>query len=461
MKPELDHLRTQTSANSSLLADKLSLQTQLDEKHAELEESRRQLKRVERQEEKRARKEEAAEKNVDELKKELADARKAQLKAEKERDKITTENAKVAQAQNDEELAHLRAELARELKEREKLEKSQAKEAQGWEADKAVLDDKLSQFRNKLKTTKERLRETEAELMILRSRPTETTAATSKAAQSKKRKASESVDPDAAIGTPGDGAASKRQKRASSILGEKSNFSITPFLNRTSSVQPEGADEPIASIEDQSPSSRSSTRVLAPAGAGKSNLKAKPNKPARKRSAAAEPTLELVEEEEGSGDENSVPITMKVPLKDASPSSKPSKPTLKPRKSLVNFASFREGSLQPRSRLGSLEPVTTKKKRKLTGSAGGKTLMDDDEDEDTVGGASGGFGSLGGKSLFGGGGQRAFGSFGKTAGGLGGSLLRNSKGPLQTADGFAFSPLKKERRAMAAAARATSEVPAA
>ena len=413
--------------------------------------------RSQRQEAKLEKQVEAAERALDKLKVESNEVCEARLKAEKERDQAMASNARVAQTAKDEDLETLRANVAQERKEREKLEKNHIQEYQGWEAERAVLDDKLTQFRNKLRSTKEKLRATESELEVTRADAARQSAPTVRDANPRKRKVSDAVDLDAALGTPGNGDTNRRAKRASSLVGEKSTFSITPFLNRTASVQPEGADEPIASIEDRSPSTRPATNVLVASGAGKSNQKMRLDPSVRKRSVAAATTLEQVNEEEDSNDENRVPGPMVNGEKQGAHEAKPAKPALKPRKSLANFASFREGSLQPRSRLGSVEPVT-KKKRKLLGNAGGKTLMDNDEDESATGESVGAFG---GKTLFGGGMQRTFGAFGNTAGGFGGGPISKRKGPLKTADGFAFSPLKKERRAMAAASRAASEVPAA
>ena len=52
------------------------------------------------------------------------------------------------------------------------------------------------------------------------------------------------MDPDATtLGTPGDGPAAKRGKKAARGVGDKSTFSITPFLNKTTSVIQEEEDE--------------------------------------------------------------------------------------------------------------------------------------------------------------------------------------------------------------------------
>ena len=449
MKPELEHLRSQVASNSNLLSEKLSAQSELKDVRTELDDAKRYLLRMETQNEKRSRKSEEYSKQVAELKQELNDSRRLV-------------QAATAASVNTEEVESLRADLSHERKEYRKLEDAHAKDARTWEAEKAVLEDKLSQFRNKLRSTKERLKEAETELMTARADAAVSMKVVAENAQdrklkkSRKRNATQSFESDAAMGTPGDGEANKRSKRASSVVGEKSNFSITPFLSRRSSVQPEGAEEVLPSIEDCSPGIRppsiteAGKTILGPAGAGKFNSKNKP-----KRSAVSIATLEQVAEEAESNDENAAPtetLTHSIELEKLT-SSKPRKPTLKPRKSLANFASFRESSVQLELRMGSFPPMQ-KKKRKLLGNSGAKTLFDEEEEveRDTVGGTTGR--AVGSRV---GGGQRVFGTFPKAISSFGGSLVSKRKGPLQSAEGFAFSPLKKERREIAQANKAAGE----
>ena len=458
MRPELEDLRCQVLNSKNLRDENLSLQQEAKDMQVELEETRQQHRRLEKQDEKRSRKIESLEQGLEDYKQKLEEALEAVKSADKDHTQTSKEKVAAVERSKHEEVEAVKNELYAEQKERQRLERTHAKESQSWDADKAVLDDKLSQFRTKLRSTKDKLKETEAELENARAASTTVHAPTQRARTAKnprKRTASESVDPDAAIGTPGDGHANKRVKRASSIIGEKSNFSITPLLNKTVSVQAEGADVPVESVEDDSPSTRveNSAKIskvaLAPSSAGKSNPKIKP-----KRSVASATTLEDVAEEDESNDENTVPTTMKPKNKSEKPMKTVTKPTLKPRKSLTNFTTFRESSLQPGSRPGSIPPAQ-KKKRKLLGSAGAKTLFDDEEDGDATEGSK----TSSKATLSGLGGQRAFGTFKSGLGGIGGSLLSKRRGPLQSADGFAFSPLKKERRAMAAASRLTSEAP--
>lgn len=514
LKPELEHYRSQHTANEGLLGDKLGLQRKLAERDAEVADLREQVDTVKsevvREQKARVKAEKAGNRKGDE---EAAAKRKeceelaeelAAVKRENERlskvvksaEKGGAEIATLTQELEDAkaEIKEIKAQLAAERKDRAKIAKEQQKAITDVEAQKALLDEKLDQFRMKLRSTKESLKETQEELQRAR----EVAAAAPKPTATAKNPKKRVADPDAAIGTPGDaGPAAKRNKRASSVIGEKSTFSITPLLNRTRGVSlvPEGQapdqskaqkpkkqaersiadeteqpaeqprpfdpDEPVASIEPGSvlgspmtsretsavPPASDKPQPLAPASPSKSNLKAKPAagtaaQAARKKAAKAS-KLEMVTEEVDTDDENAQPTQPKQP---ATAAAKP-RLSLKPR-SLSTFQSFRDGSLQPRE--SSLAPQI-KKKRKLLGAAA-KTIFDEDEEEEAAPRVRAGSVALGG------GGQRAFGAFGASGFGKMGGLIGKKKGPLVLAkDGFMFSPLKKDRRAMAEAARAASE----
>ena len=505
MRPEVEHLRAQASSNESVLSEKLSLQRQLDTTKAQLEDTDKALGLA--NEESKTSQELTA--RVDTLEREIGKAHKELQNAQVKLDDSDEQNR--AHEEMTKELEEVKQQLKIEQKERKRAEKESEKQRTETQAQQAVLEDKLNQFRTKLKSTKDRLKETEAELAHARE---ETAAASSRLAKQpatrnpRKRPASQQ-DPDAAIGTPGDAHANKRNKRASSVaVGEKSTFSVTPFLNRTASmsVAPEEQrqrDRPIASIEvmqeeqendtaEPSPTARQLTNKkekrshLVPASSAKSNLKvnsahepagAKRPRNRAAKAAAVPTTLENVVEE----DENGGEITSNVPdpsedsekttagttapdhTKAAAP--KP-KPRLKPpKRSLSSFASFRDASLPPQRQpsLGpSLEQNQNRKKRKLPGGAA-RTIFDEEEGEDAEDdGSVAPRSRLGSVGAFGGAGagkQRAFGALSggfSSFGGLGGGLLSRKKGPLVVngADGFAFSPLKKERRAMRAASEA-------
>lgn len=487
LKPELEHYRGQAQANEALFAEKLTLQREVASTRAELDDATRETARLTKKLDKESEAEGALKVEIEEVRRELALVKQERVKAEKVAQKAGKEDNTATTA----EIEGLKQDLAAEKRERSKAEKAAQKSDLDHSASKEVLDDKLSQFRNKLRETKAELKETKEEL----SRAQEA-AVTRKAAPAAKNPRKRAADADAAIGTPGDaGPGAKRNKRASSVIGEKSNFSITPLLNRTRNVsaapeeqqknaqrpeqqqQQQAVAEPIEPPKEQDPdmpipsiepstrynspfesretsaappqqaekASKGKPQPLAPASPGKANLKVKSTAPARKK-AAATSKLEMVTEEI-EDDEGSAPQQPPKPATKTAPAAKP-RLSLKP-KSLSSFASFRDGSVQPRQ--PSEQPFQQKKKRKLLGNAA-KTIFDEDEaEEEAPANRRSRMGNVG----FGG--QRAFGAFGGGGfGRLGGLTGGKKKGPLVVAeDGFMFSPLKKQRKSMAEASKAS------
>lgn len=474
LKPELDHLRAQVEANSDLLSEKLALQRQLSEiqvqlDHAKSEAKRAIAKRRNTQHDLNQqdtiddlRKALTREKRLREKAQEDLEVAQADLEREKEnaQRKNTTEAAKAEEDANVQvETEELRRQLAKERKERERSEKTHQKTQSDWDATKAILDDKLNQFRTKLKSTKERLKETESQLeeaqqavaAASRSKSAAPTAVEQPAKQTKKRSAAQ-MDPDSQkLGTPGNAKPAKKGRKAAAV-GDKSTFSITPFLNRTMSAAPESPEQDEApaeaaadasdsevEIEADSPSAAAiksttesaSTKPLATVPASKSNIKKAKAEPKTKKAKAKQALEQVVEEVEPASQEEPAATTTKVPTFKAKKADKENetKPRPKQRKSLATFAAF---SHEP-------EPEKKQKKRKLGGL--GKTLFDDEDDAPSkpLPGRGAGLFAAGRLGPLVGGGVR--GSF------LGGAGKK--KGLMTSEDGFMFSPLKKERKAMA------------
>jgi DNA repair exonuclease SbcCD ATPase subunit len=390
---------------------------------------------------------------VEDVRKDLLQEKKAKAKLEESLETLQQElerEKKAAQraakradgnAQADDEAEELRSELAKEKKERIKAQKAAQQAADEFEAQKATLEEKLKQFRTKLKSTKDQLKETETELANAKeAAPTKKAPAAAKKAptatkaNAKKRDAAQ-MDPDATtLGTPGDGPAVKRSKKVAAGVGDKSTFSITPFLNKTTSVIQD--DDDAASSEDNSPAVKKTKQPLAQQPAGKANVP-----PKKQRQQKPKPALEMVTEENEpddvhkQGQENAPAQTLKIKTKttDGPGETKDgAKKKPKLRKSLADFTSFNPDA-----------EVEKKKKRKLGGL--GKTLFDEEAGDD---GAAAPAASR--KGLFG---TKGFGILGGgKKGGIGSSFLGGSSKvgtTLLTAtdgSGFQFSPLKKARR---------------
>ena len=428
LKPEIEHLRAQSNSHQTVLSEKLALQRQLDTVRAQIESDKRESQRA--------------------------------MAAEK--------SEAVREAHLQEQIAALRTDLAREVKEREKLEEESRKAATGWDTKRSVLESKLDAMRTKLRSTKEQLKECQADLrkaleLVANAEARESTVIDGdRVSRNPRKRTAAQIDNYATIGTPdgvhvkGAGPGARRGQRASSAMpGEKSTFSITPFLNRTSSIALDttthNADEaeedeveismivptievPVANtavaVVLAEPTGKGTKKAAQPRGkscsissgiltnaSNKANIKAS----GRKRATASTTvTLENVLEEEElqtNHVENDLPAQANLPTETTT------QVPLRPAATLSN-------------------PITgedieggKKKKRKFLGGPGlAKTLFDDD-DADAARPM---------KAVFGG--ARAFPSWIK--GGKAGvrGILGATAGTSGGGAFGAFSPLKKDRR---------------
>jgi hypothetical protein len=403
---------------------------------------------------------------------EANDAALEALRQELEQEKILHQNASLANANQEAEIERLQEELEQERQDRQKAEKTSKKGAQQKDGstDEArkeleeekrerkrqdkeyakslaelqgrnnILDDKLSAFRDKLRTTKEKLKEKEAELE--RSNRAQTAPpskagsdATTKPAKAI-RKRMATVEPETNLGTPGDGFPQKKLKRATSAIGDTSTFSLTPFLNRNTSVAPaspiveEEEEEEVSIPQEATPTTTQPKKALKKVSALVPSSNKANTKPRKK---TALPGLTMVSEEaseppssNASPEPASKPAPRTVPLKDAAGAG-PSKPAMmpkmksKPRKSLMSFATFAE------------EPAAEKKKKRKLGASAGKTLFDAEDAEDAAPVKP----AASSKGLFA---ARAL-----SKGGLKARPISGGFG-MMSEEAFTFSPLKKDRR---------------
>ncbi|TVY22411.1 hypothetical protein LHYA1_G008524 [Lachnellula hyalina] len=440
LKPELEHLRSQASYQQITLSEKLALQRQVSTLEVEIETEKRASKR-------------AAEKND-------RREREADLRSQLEvlqNDLVREKNNRTAkEVELQSQLESLQKDLAREKKEGGKTHKEVEKELKASETRHTVLESKLDQMRTKLRATKEELKECQTELTQARAAPAKTlsTSASADASTRPRKRAALEMSTDVNIGTP-DGVAArgkkpavKRGRKDQTMVGEKSMFSITPFLNRTmnmaldtpakdpeaDSVEEEDQDtdnqRSEAEVASEAPEiPETSTPTAAPKAKGKKKVVDKPEvlhkkalgdtksntqnkKPAPKKRTIS--TLEKVTEEDV--DENEEPRQPAAAVTTSKSVAAPMAGTMKPEK-LQSKAAETE------------DTVLRKKKRKLLG---GKTLFDEEDGEATKRPTKA---SLGAPRLLAKGGLAGPG--GGLRGGLGAGM-------------GTFSPLKKDRRGVGA-----------
>lgn len=216
LRPEMEHLKSQLANYQSMVAEKNDLRRQLDSLEVELENEKRSRERAQLKEDDAA---------MAGLKSRLEKAEKKLAADGKEREKAKTElERKLAEAQA----------FGERLEERVESLKAKYKASQG-----------------ELKETRSRLEACQAELQSAKKTAKETAAKKSVTIESglnRKRRAQEMSYDDITIQTPGNQEmASKRpaaRKRGmeQAVVGEKSTFSITPFLKRTKNLSDESLE---------------------------------------------------------------------------------------------------------------------------------------------------------------------------------------------------------------------------
>ena len=212
LKPEIEHLRSQTTSHQNLLAEKLALQRELSSLQVELETEKRAFQRTRAKDTKSSEDESRVSGQIEELKKELA----------------------------------------KEKRETQKIERETRKQSAEWEGQKTILESKLDAFRNKLRTTKDQLKEVQKELEEAQVAKATRQADTRLSIANPRKRPVARFDPDMTIGTPGIGGHAAKKAKTATLPGDKSTFSITPFLNRTMSMAPDTpsqADQDAAAAE--------------------------------------------------------------------------------------------------------------------------------------------------------------------------------------------------------------------
>ncbi|KAH8887772.1 hypothetical protein GQ53DRAFT_826768 [Thozetella sp. PMI_491] len=286
LRPELDHLRSQLSQQNEILAEKLSLERQVNtlevalanerrsaqknaqkqDQDSEIEdELRKQIREAEKQLTKevraaeRAREEHSAQTAALEEELRLAKDRLAEAEKNIASEKRSAKRAGKSQGDKDLETEAALEDLRQRLQDADKALASEkgAKERLQREGERALAKSEAQRqsLEERLETMASQLRETQAELkkcradlqnaqaqMVTIPAATTTTIPTKKAAAKgpirKKRRVNEISSDEKAFQTPGKDddrpqRPLKKRGHEQTVVGEKSMFSITPFLNKT------------------------------------------------------------------------------------------------------------------------------------------------------------------------------------------------------------------------------------
>ncbi|KAL1881436.1 hypothetical protein VTK73DRAFT_3954 [Phialemonium thermophilum] len=269
LKPEVEHLRSQLSHQKDVLAEKLALERQVNTLEVELANEKRAAQKAAtaRQQSRRdSDVEENLRNQVRDLEKELAKTRRAaqkvaqghdtrdaavQVELNELREKLVAAETKLAVvARNDSsvpgELDELRQKLAAtekalqtERDERAKIQVESERALAEAESRRLPLEEKLDNAKARLRETREQLKQCRADLQKAQGQAAAKKPA-ARRVMGKKRLASEMSADEVTIRTPDkdEGRPKRTLKRvfAPAGLGEKSTFSITPFLNKTINI---------------------------------------------------------------------------------------------------------------------------------------------------------------------------------------------------------------------------------
>lgn len=384
------------------------------EAETELEELRKRLGALEKELTAEKKKRADMEEELQQLRQTAADAEKA-LAAEKRNSQSKAKSQAGKNSASEDEIAELKEKLAStekalatEKKEKARLQKEHEDTLADVELRQEAINAKVEKMRTKLRETQEEVKEARAEqerglLAKVMPKVTTTTVPLKKAAAkppSKKRTANQISLEESILETPGQDDRKKRlsKKKAfdPSTLG-KSDFSITPFLNKTINISDEsmkvggdeatrtiptlqlrsgedatttaevepaateamsGEDAPAASKpEEKKPRAKPKTKALSDAPLSKKNVAARSSK-----LSITESSLEQVAEVPEEGDEEQENRSIES-----------------------TGAKSMEGKAEPpAAAFNNAEAEPKKKKRKLLGASNKPSLFDEDEGERVV-----------------------------------------------------------------------------
>ncbi|KAM0333999.1 hypothetical protein ACHAQA_001019 [Verticillium albo-atrum] len=251
MKPELEHVRSQLSHQQSVVTEKLALERQLNSAEVELAaEKRARLQAAEQHDHEKS--------SGDELRTKLKDAEKRVAAEKREAERLrqeldqaqkgsrSQESSNAADSGLRDKLRELETALAAEKNETKRAKKEAEISLSELQAKNDTLESRVDTLKTRLRSTQTELKGCKAELETLREMSSVNPQGAGRAGADnnavKKRRA---VDMDTeditTTGVANDGDWKSRRpvkKRGldQSLLGEKSTFSITPFLNRTKGV---------------------------------------------------------------------------------------------------------------------------------------------------------------------------------------------------------------------------------
>jgi multidrug efflux pump subunit AcrA (membrane-fusion protein) len=142
----------------------------------------------------------------------------------------------------------LRNELAGESRAKQQQELDKRRQSSEFDSQRALLEGKIDSLKQQLRSTKDKLQEAQNELLQRRNGKVDRGDDSEPRSRTiPLQRPGPSGHVGVTIATPGAVRVQEKMKRDSALPGDKSAFSITPFLNRTGAP----ADSPLSSVADE------------------------------------------------------------------------------------------------------------------------------------------------------------------------------------------------------------------
>lgn len=166
------------------------------------------------------------------------------LEVQLENEKHSHERTRAKNLQQEAEIStlvakveELQSELTKELRVKQQYERDHRQQTMEWENQRGVFEGKIETLRKQLRSTKDRLQEAQHDLLqkrtTVRNHDYEGAVPRSRMIPLQHPGPSADYQNGVTIATPGAVRVQEKVKRQSALPGDKSAFSITPFLNRT------------------------------------------------------------------------------------------------------------------------------------------------------------------------------------------------------------------------------------
>ncbi|KAJ5298677.1 uncharacterized protein N7443_006797 [Penicillium atrosanguineum] len=262
----------------------------------------------------------------------------------------------------------LQSELTKELHAKQQHERENQQQSVGWESQRSVLEGKVDTLKKQLRSAKDKLQETQQELQQRRinsmSNEGDGTESRSRAVPLQRPGPSADYHSGVTIATPGAVRVKEKSQKPSALPGEKSVFSITPFLNRTggptkdSPSSSEAEEDPMdVTLDESNASFRKARAIDEPSGidAALDDRPGPTQAPPPKARAGK----------------------LKTKARDAKPAAP--RPTHGSKKSGIEHADMSDDAIDPFIEQGQAKP----RKRKL-GAQRDRNLFEGDEEEDML-----------------------------------------------------------------------------